>query len=394
MAGMTGRVIAGAAISTVLGTLPVFLLGGLAVLMRRDLPFSEAQLGAAATAFFLSSALCSYPAGRVAERAGAYRATATAAVLSAAGLLGIALIARTYPLLLACLVVAGVGNALAQLGSNAALARGVARERQGFAFGVKQSAIPISTLLAGLAVPALGLTVGWRWAFAAAAGVALLFVTVAPRTRVPVRTIPPGTTAREGDVATGPLMVIAAGAGLGAAANNAFGAFLVEAAVAGGLPPGRAGLLFAAGSAAGIASRLLLGWSADRREGGHLPVIAGLMSGGAAGFALLALGGTAGLVLGTMLGFAAGWSWPGLLNFAIVRLNRHAPAAATGVTQTGVFAGGAAGPLIFGVIVEQRGYPAAWLAAAASLVAAVAFVLAGRQRLLVDIRRRAVTTAR
>lgn len=387
---MTGRVIATAAISTVLGTLPVFLLGGLAVLVRRDLDFSEAQLGAAATLFFATSALCSYPAGRVAERAGAYRATATAAVLSAGGLLGVATLARTYPPLLGCLVVAGAGNALAQLGSNAALARGVPRERQGFAFGVKQSAIPTATLLAGLAVPTLGLTVGWRWAFAGAAVLAGVFVLVAPRTPPPPAA-PPGP-ARQGDTATRPLVVIAFGAGLGAAANNSFGAFLVEAAVAGGLSPGPAGLLFAAGSAAGIVSRLLLGRSADRREGGHLPVIAGLMSGGALGFALLAQGGTPTLALGTLLSFAAGWSWPGLLNFAVVRLNRNAPAAATGITQTGVFAGGAAGPLIFGLLVERRGYPLAWLVAAAGLLAAAALVLAGRRLLLVDIRERAAAT--
>lgn len=388
---MTGRVIATAALSTVLGTLPVFLLGGLAVLVRRDLDFSEAQLGAAATVFFATSALCSYPAGRVAERAGAYRATATAAVLSAAGLLGVATLARTYPLLLGCLIVAGAGNALAQLGSNAALARGVPRERQGFSFGVKQSAIPTATLLAGLAVPALGLTVGWRWAFAGAALLAGVFVLVAPRTPPPPRTPSPGP-ARQGDAATGPLVVIALGAGLGAAANNSFGAFLVEAAVAGGLSPGPAGLLFAAGSATGIVSRLLLGYSADRREGGHLPVIAGLMSGGALGFALLAQGGTATLVLGTLLSFGAGWGWPGLLNFAVVRLNRNAPAAATGITQTGVFAGGAAGPLIFGLLVEQRGYPVAWLVAAGGLLAAAALVLVGRRLLVVDIRERATVT--
>jgi MFS family permease len=78
------RTVLAAALSTVLGTLPAFLVSGLAVLLRADLAFSETQLGAAVTVFFTTSALCSYPAGRVAERAGAYRTTTAAAGFSAA----------------------------------------------------------------------------------------------------------------------------------------------------------------------------------------------------------------------------------------------------------------------------------------------------------------------
>jgi MFS family permease len=377
------RVIGAAAVSTVLGTLPVFLLGGLAVLVREDLAFSEAQLGFAATTFFASSALCSYPAGRAAERSGSFATTATGAVLSAAALLGVAVLARSYGVLLACLTLAGGGNALAQLGSNGALAWGVPLERQGFAYGVKQSAIPIATLLAGLAVPAVGLTVGWRWAFAGGAAIALPFVLVAPRTGRPPRAT--GERVREGDASTLPLVVVAVGAGLAAAATNAFGAFLVESAVADGMAPGTAGLLLAVSSALGIGSRLWLGWSADRREGRHLPVIAGLLATGAAGFALLSAGGTAGLVAGALLTYGSGWSFPGLLNFAIVRVNRRSPAAATGITQTGVFVGGGVGPLAFGLLVERFGYATSWLCAAALMVGAAALMLAGRRLLRADL---------
>ena len=43
---------------------------------------------------------------------------------------------------------------------------------------------------------------------------------------------------------------------------------------------------------------------------------------------LLALPGPVALVVGVVLGFVLGWSWPGLLQFAVVRLNPEAPAAA------------------------------------------------------------------
>ena len=58
---------------------------------------------------------------------------------------------------------------MGQLASNTSLSRQVPAGRQGLSFGVKQAAIPVSTLLAGAAVPVVALTVGWRWAFVLAA---------------------------------------------------------------------------------------------------------------------------------------------------------------------------------------------------------------------------------
>ena len=67
----------------------------------------------------------------------------------------------------ALLALGAAANALGQLASNAALAQHVPARRQGLSFGVKQAAIPVSTLLAGAAVPTVALTAGWRWAFVA-----------------------------------------------------------------------------------------------------------------------------------------------------------------------------------------------------------------------------------
>ena len=55
--------------------------------------------------------------------------------------------------------------------------------RLGLSFGIKQAAIPIATLLAGVAVPTVALTVGWRWAYLIGAGLALLALLIAPAGR-------------------------------------------------------------------------------------------------------------------------------------------------------------------------------------------------------------------
>jgi hypothetical protein len=107
-----------------------------------------------------------------------------------------------------------------------------------------------------------------------------------------------------------------------------------------------------------------------------------MMATGAAGMSLFATGEPAAYVAGTALVFALGWSWPGLLTFAVVRLHPAAPAPATSYTQTGVFAGGATGPLAFGLIVSAGSYRLAWSVAAVAMLLASGLMVTGRRMLL------------
>ena len=373
------RSVAAGGVSTVLATLPVFLLGGLAVLVRADLGFSEVQLGLAASTFFTVAALTAVPAGRVAARTGAWAATVLAAAMSAVALVAMSA-ARSYAVLLLALALAGVANALAQIGTNGTLAEVVPAHRQGLAFGVKQAAIPAATLVAGFSLPLVGLTLGWRVSFAVSALLAVVYVLLAPRTGRRPRA--GGRAGGQGEVAVLALSVVAAAAALASAAVNGLAAFLVESAVASGLTPSGAGVLLGTGSALGVAARVLVGGLADRRAGGHLRIVAAMMALGAAGMSLLATGEPAAYVAGTALVFALGWSWPGLLTFAVVRLHPSAPARATSYTQTGVFAGGATGPLVFGLLVSAGSYRLAWSVAAGAMLASSAAMVAGRRMLL------------
>jgi predicted MFS family arabinose efflux permease len=231
-------------------------------------------------------------------------------------------------------------------------------------------------------VPAIGLTVGWRWAFILISLGAVGLAFAMPKD--PYRTVlqRPRAFLREGDAPMLPLIVLAGAAFCGAAVGTSLASFFVESAVAGDVGPAAAGLLLVFGSASGIMARLAIGWSADRRTSGHLNVVMLLLSLGAVGFAGLAIRGSVPvLVVSTVLAFAAGWGWPGLFNFAVVRLNPNAPAAATAITQTGVFVGGVIGPAAFGRIVDLASYETAWLIGAAVNVLSACFVLAGRSLL-------------
>jgi predicted MFS family arabinose efflux permease len=232
-------------------------------------------------------------------------------------------------------------------------------------------------LLAGVAVPTVALTVGWRRAFVLAAGLAgsaLLLVPAEPRTGRGARDAAPRR-------ATGALVVIGAAATLAAGAANALGTFLVDSAVTAGVAPGPAGLSLTLGGAVCVAARVAGGWQADLRPGRQVGVIAGLLATGAVGLGLLAVAGTAPLMGGVVLGFGMGWSWPGLMNFAVVRLHPQAPAAATSITQTGVYAGGCLGPLGLGALASHAGYPTMWMVAAVAMLVAAGLMLVGSRML-------------
>ncbi|MGH3088624.1 MAG: MFS transporter [Rubrobacteraceae bacterium] len=365
------------------GVLPAFLTGGLAVQISDELDFGAAYLGLAVAIFFASAALASIVMGRLVERIGSHGGMRLAAATSALSLLGVALFARSWTALVLCLVVGGLANAMAHPSANLSLAREVPENRQALSFGIKQASIPTATLLAGLAVPTIAATLGWRWAFVGGAVLAVAISLSVPKEDHAVAP-KPTKEARSGDARYRALALLALGIGLGSTAATPLGAFLVGSSVESGIRVGTAGLLLALGSAFSIVVRIVFGYLADGMSGGRLRLVAGMLAVGIFGFALLATGAPAAIVAGTLLAFGAGWGWPGLFNFAVVHSSPGAPAAATGITQTGASSGAALGPLIFGFVVEATSYSTGWLVCGGISLAAIIAILVGRRMLLSD----------
>ncbi|WP_052667848.1 MFS transporter [Nitriliruptor alkaliphilus] len=146
--------------ATVVASLPVFFTAAMAVPLRAELGFGTVGIGAAVGVFFGTMAVSSLYLGRVADRLGATVSLRIATLGVAAAALGIAALSRDWLSLTAGLVVAGLAAALAQPAANRLLINRVRGARLGTAFGFKQSAPPTASMLAGLAVPAISLTVG------------------------------------------------------------------------------------------------------------------------------------------------------------------------------------------------------------------------------------------
>ncbi len=350
-----------AMIATTVGVLPFFLFGGMAPIIRRELGFDASLIGVITSFFFAASAIASVPGGRLGDRLGSQRTLRIGIATSAAVLVAIATLARNWPTIAALLVVGGFANAVIQPAANRALANGVRPNRQGLAFGIKQSAIPIASALGGIAVPVVGLTLGWRSAYVMAAALAVTTILLPrPDGSRPDRAYA-GITLRS---LPRPLALAAAGIGCATAAANSLSAYLVEALVTTGWEVGRAGTLLAIGSALSIAARVIVGHLSDRLITTHLLVVGLMMVGGGVGFALLGTGVAVLLYVGIAFAFVFGWGMNGLLVFAVVRLRPDAPASATGITMAAAFAGAIVGPALFGVIAQLTSYATAWSVAA------------------------------
>src|SRR4051794_41774594 len=84
------RAATGALTTTIAVSIPVFLVGGLAVQIGDELSFSPAGLGLVVSAYFGAGALASVPAGALVERYGSATVSRFGIGLAAASLLGVA----------------------------------------------------------------------------------------------------------------------------------------------------------------------------------------------------------------------------------------------------------------------------------------------------------------
>ena len=176
----------------------------------------------------------------------------------------VAVAARSLAVLLVLMGVAGLVNSVCQPAINLFMADQVPLDRQGLAFGIKQSAIPAAVLVSGLALPVLALPLGWRATFAiCAGGSARRRRRRGPRRR---RASPPPPERPRPPRPSRKLVITAVGAALACAGPSALGAYLVASAVDVGIAEGAAGVLSAAGSASSLVVRILVGHRADRRR--------------------------------------------------------------------------------------------------------------------------------
>lgn len=364
--------------ATVVCALPMMLTGGLAVQMTEEIGFGAAALGLLIAVFRGTSSGTTFLWGKATDRLGAVVALRIAVLMSAIACIGVAT-SESFGWVVGWMIVGGSGIAIALPATNRLIVNSVPLERRGLGFGIKQSSLPGASVLAGLSVPLIALTVGWRFAFALgsvlAIGVLIGIGKRSPEARRAARDRP-----KPPPVERRPLILLMAVAfGISNFASSTMPAFYVDAAVDAGTNTSLAGAVLAAASVGAILVRFTSGVASDRIASGHLYLCAGLLIVGAVGQGLLASGRPEMMVGGVLIGMAGVWGVNGVFWYALMRAYPSAPGTATGVVATIGHAGGTLGPLVFGSIAETISYGTAWMVSGvAALTAAAAMALASR----------------
>jgi MFS family permease len=344
--------------------------------LRGDFAFGDSTVGLAIAIFYAIGAFASTPAGRFVEKTGARTGVQVAAATTLVSCLAVAAFVNSAAALIAVLFFAAIGNAVAGPAVSALLRREVAVGRQGVAFGAQQAGAPIGALLAGLALPAIAIPFGWRWAYLAAAGLAIAAAALAPRADAAPATPHKSETVPRG---LSSVHALALAAALASAAGVGFISFLVLYSVHSGIGEGAAGLLLGAVSLAAAISRIGLGSLTDRSGQAALRLVPAMLAVSVGGYLLLIVGEPAVIVVAALLAGGVGWAWPGALTLAVVQRSPDAPAWAVGVMMSGLFAGAVGGPLLVGLLAENDAFTWAWIMCACFALLAAATIAATRR---------------
>ena len=339
------------------------------------LTIDTATVGFYQSTAFIGAAFLTLMSGSLVLRHGGVRVNQASVVLCAAG---VALaITGSIPVVALGAVLVGMGYGLATPGASHVLARITPPQRRGLVFSVKQSAVTLGGLVAGVAFPPVAERFGWEWAIVLSCCMVVSAVPIIQPLRVRldddrnpahrVRINAPGRSVRL-VLATPRLRPIALVAFSFGAMQLSLFAFLVTYLVERvGLDLVTAGLMFSVMQGAGFVGRVGWGWVTDRRIGAR-PLLAvlgvGTMASTMAAMAFSDAWPIAGLAAGcAALGLTAvGWNGVYLAEVArAVPIDKVG--SATGGIMMFTFVGVVTGPTAFGAIVATTGsYAAAFIA--------------------------------
>ncbi|MBL8385813.1 MAG: MFS transporter [Burkholderiales bacterium] len=331
--------------------------------IRADLGVSFAALGMATTVFYVVSGLCQTAAGFAVDRFGAPRILIAGLGLFALGV-GAMGLAPSFGVIVACAIVAGIGNSVFHPADFGILNASITPKRLGPAFSVHGISGNIGWALAPSAMAAFALWFGgWRGALLAAAGVAFAALALVVARRDLFAAPPVAAGGRAGPAPGSPavllsmpiqmcflfFLLLAAGLigvqNFGIPTLNQIHRFSPEAAAV-------ALTTFLLASGAGV----LCGGIVAARATRHEHVAAAGMAAAAGFVALVALAGLpAWAVLACLAaaGFATGLTNPS--RDMIVRA--AAPPGSTGkvygFVYSGLDAGSALAPILFGMLLDR-----------------------------------------
>lgn len=346
-----------AMVAMALLTLPV-----MAPVVAHDLQVSPALVGLYVSVTYAGAMLATLMGGATVARMGAIRVSQWGLVLCALGLLLCAV--PWLPAMVLGAVLIGLGYGPITPASSHLLARTTSKHQMSLVFSIKQTGVPLGSMLAGAVVPTLALLVNWQLSMVVVAALCLMCAWVSQGLRLELDSDrQAGAAIRWGSLVQ-PIRLVLAHRALLTMASCSFMFSMVQLSLTtylvtflhDDLSYGlvAAGLALSVTQLGGIGGRVVWGYVADRWLGARrmLLLLASMMALGALASAFLTSNTPQSVVIAILVAFgASAIGWNGVY---LAEVARRAPegmaSMATGGTLAFTFLGVVVGPPMFGAL--------------------------------------------
>ena len=333
-----------------------------APVVAQTLQVSPALVGLYVSVTYAGAMVATLMGGATVARMGAIRVSQWGLVLCALGLLLCAV--PWLPSMVLGAVLIGLGYGPITPASSHLLARTTPKHQMSLVFSIKQTGVPLGSMLAGAVVPPLALLGNWQLSLVAVAVVCLLCAWVSQSLRAELDSdSQPDTRIRWGSLIE-PIRLVLAHRALLIMASCSFMFSMVQLSLTtylvtflhDDLSYGlvAAGLALSVTQLGGIGGRVVWGYVADRWLGARrmLLLLASMMALGALASAFLTTDTPQALVIAILVAFgASAIGWNGVY---LAEVARRAPpgmaSMATGGTLAFTFLGVVVGPPMFGAL--------------------------------------------
>jgi len=361
---------------------PLYFYGALSVQIIDSLEYKPSLHGLGATSFYLFAAVLATSLGRVADQTDPVSTLKISMSVVFVTNIGLS-VSNSLQMICFFLAFGGIANAFATLGVARFVQDKIEMKQQGLAYGVKQSATGLPTLVAAAAIPFVATSDQWRLVFAIGSIFPIIILkNLHPLSRGKARISFDSSlfsfnfsqrSSRK--KYTFEIKLISVSFGLGAAVGAGLITFLPVSNVESGLSVHQSSFAIVLASFSSFIIRFGVLLYMDRTEIDAIKICIFMMAIGAIGFFGLSTMKSELVTFFAVMTYAFGWGWVGLIAYKMLRISSNDLGSNVGLMQTAAALGSVIGPAALGYILEFSGFQLMWTVCCAALIASLAFLI-------------------
>jgi MFS family permease len=364
---------------------PLYFYGALSVQITQGLGYRPSLHGLGATSFYLVAAVFAVSLGRTTDRLDPVITLRLAIIMTIISNLGITL-SNSLVVICASLAIGGLGNALATPGIAQLVQDRIELRKQGLAYGFKQSATGLSTLIGGAAIPFVALDNQWRYVF----GLGVLFSLgillklrgmssskLSDLRKLHKKELKVSRTKAKHSYSS-EVKLISTSFAIGAAVGAGLITYLPLSIAEVGLNSTESSFVLILASSSSLITRFVVLLYMDRTKIDSIRICIGMMFLGSIGLFGLSTMSKGVITISSLISYAFGWGWIGLITYKMLRISDGNLGSNVGLMQAAAAVGSISGPIALGATYELSGFDLMWQISALGLVLSLLFLIASQ----------------